>query len=193
MVDPIDNQAYLAYDAWGNDHAIIIERLTEDYTDSMGLQGCNSTNWIVCCRGYHLLYDYFRDKTKSSQIKLLLNWMPHPKTRLQAVKSPQATTRLPSSLRGKAPTTCCTATCVASASKDLVGWHFRSTTKWEEKKIFHAIQPTGIEVWTAPNPLGPWTDMNLDLNPGNSLGILGREIRLVLSQLGNLTHLLASF
>ena len=44
MVDPIDNQAYLAYDAWGNDHAIIIERLTEDYTNSMGVQGCNSTN-----------------------------------------------------------------------------------------------------------------------------------------------------
>ena len=37
--------------------------------------------------------------------------------------------------------------------------------------------PTGIEVWTAPNPLGPWSDMNLDLNPGNSLGVLGREIR----------------
>ena len=29
--------AYLAYDAWGNNHAIVIERLTEDYTDSLGM------------------------------------------------------------------------------------------------------------------------------------------------------------
>ena len=39
MVDPNDpNQvAYLAYDAWGNNHAIVIERLTDDYTDSLGM------------------------------------------------------------------------------------------------------------------------------------------------------------
>ena len=49
MVDRGDAQsaaaaAYLAYDAWGNDHAIVIERLTEDFTDSMGVQGRYSTN-----------------------------------------------------------------------------------------------------------------------------------------------------
>ena len=39
MVDPNDpNQvAYLAYDAWGNSHGIVIERLTEDYIDSLGM------------------------------------------------------------------------------------------------------------------------------------------------------------
>ena len=39
MVDPNDpNQvAYLAYDAWGNNHAIVIERLIDDYTDSLGM------------------------------------------------------------------------------------------------------------------------------------------------------------
>ena len=36
MVDPYDEAAYLAYDAWGNNHAIVIEKLTEDYTDSLG-------------------------------------------------------------------------------------------------------------------------------------------------------------
>ena len=39
MVDPNDPNevAYLAYDAWGNNHAIVIERLTDDYTDSLGM------------------------------------------------------------------------------------------------------------------------------------------------------------
>ena len=36
-------------------------------------------------------------------------------------------------------------------------------------------QGSGIEVWSAPNPLGPWTDMNLDLNPNDFL--TGREIK----------------
>ena len=44
MIDPSDNLAYLAYDAWGNDHAIVIERLTEDFTDSLGAQGRHSTH-----------------------------------------------------------------------------------------------------------------------------------------------------
>ena len=38
MVDPNDanDTAYIAYDAWGNNHAVLVERLTPDYHDSMG-------------------------------------------------------------------------------------------------------------------------------------------------------------
>ena len=38
MIDPNDSEltAYLAYDAWGNNHAIVIEQLTADYLDSLG-------------------------------------------------------------------------------------------------------------------------------------------------------------
>ena len=38
MVDPNDefNTAYIAYDAWGNNHAIAIEQLTPNYHDSLG-------------------------------------------------------------------------------------------------------------------------------------------------------------
>lgn len=38
MIDPKDKAAYLAYDAWGNGHAIVIEKLTDDYLDSLGSQ-----------------------------------------------------------------------------------------------------------------------------------------------------------
>ena len=40
MIDPNDPEltAYLAYDAWGNNHAIVIEQLTEDYIDSLGAE-----------------------------------------------------------------------------------------------------------------------------------------------------------
>ena len=36
-------------------------------------------------------------------------------------------------------------------------------------------QGSGIEVWTAPHPLGPWSNMNLDLNPNDFF--TGREIK----------------
>ena len=38
LVDPnsSNNTAYIAYDAWGNNHAIVIEELTPDYYDSLG-------------------------------------------------------------------------------------------------------------------------------------------------------------
>ena len=36
-------------------------------------------------------------------------------------------------------------------------------------------QGSGIEVWSASHPLGPWTDMNLDLNPNDFF--TGREIK----------------
>jgi hypothetical protein len=36
-VDPSDNSAYIAYDAWGNNHQISIEQLTSDYYNSLGL------------------------------------------------------------------------------------------------------------------------------------------------------------
>mmetsp|Transcript_550 Transcript_550/g.1303 ORF Transcript_550/g.1303 Transcript_550/m.1303 type:complete len:372 (-) Transcript_550:26-1141(-) len=34
MVD--GDEAYLAYDAWGNNHQVIVEQLTDDFTDSLG-------------------------------------------------------------------------------------------------------------------------------------------------------------
>jgi len=39
MVDPNDKNhtAYIAYDAWGNNHSILIEQLTVDYKDSLGI------------------------------------------------------------------------------------------------------------------------------------------------------------
>ena len=38
MIDPNDDNdtAYIAYDAWGNNHAVLVERLTPDYHDSLG-------------------------------------------------------------------------------------------------------------------------------------------------------------
>ena len=36
MIDPKDDVAYLAYDAWGNNHKVLIEELNENYTDSLG-------------------------------------------------------------------------------------------------------------------------------------------------------------
>ena len=40
MVDPNDAEgaAYIAYDAWGNNHAVLVERLTPDYLDSLGAE-----------------------------------------------------------------------------------------------------------------------------------------------------------
>merc|ERR1712176_386612 len=32
----VDGAAYIAYDAWGNNHQVVIEKLTEDYRDSLG-------------------------------------------------------------------------------------------------------------------------------------------------------------
>ncbi len=40
MLDPSTDSngtAYIAYDAWGNNHAIVIEQLTPDYHDSLGM------------------------------------------------------------------------------------------------------------------------------------------------------------
>ena len=41
LVDPNDpeSSAYLAYDAWGNNHAVVVEKLSEDYTNSLGSNG----------------------------------------------------------------------------------------------------------------------------------------------------------
>merc|ERR1712117_452686 len=38
MIDPNDEDgtAYIAYDAWGNNHAVLVEQLTPDYHDSLG-------------------------------------------------------------------------------------------------------------------------------------------------------------
>merc|ERR1719348_443070 len=38
MIDPNDPEdaAYIAYDAWGNNHAVLVEKLTPDYHDSLG-------------------------------------------------------------------------------------------------------------------------------------------------------------
>ena len=36
MIDPKDGVAYIAYDAWGNSHRVLIEELNENFTDSLG-------------------------------------------------------------------------------------------------------------------------------------------------------------
>ena len=64
MIDPSDKQAYLAYDAWGNDHAIVIERLTEDFTETLGVQGSYSTHCIVSFSGHTSLMFIFWSKTQ---------------------------------------------------------------------------------------------------------------------------------
>ena len=45
MVDPNeeDGTAYLAYDAWGNNHALVVEQLTPDYHDSQGAAASSGT------------------------------------------------------------------------------------------------------------------------------------------------------
>ena len=101
MVDPNDDvdTAYIAYDAWGNNHAIVIEKLTSDYYDSLG--GSTSTGTITPTNNeapilferkgwYYLLYGH----------------------------------------------TCC-----------------------------FCEQGSGAEVWAAQHPLGPWVNLNLDINP----------------------------
>ena len=30
--------AYIAYDAWGNNHAVLVEKMTPDYHDSLGAE-----------------------------------------------------------------------------------------------------------------------------------------------------------
>ena len=43
MIDPNDPEdaAYIAYDAWGNNHAVLVEKLTPDYHDSMGSEAAS--------------------------------------------------------------------------------------------------------------------------------------------------------
>ena len=106
MVDPNDenNTAYLAYDAWGNNHAVVVEQLTPDYQDSMGPAASsgkispinNEAPILFERRGwYYLLYGH----------------------------------------------TCC-----------------------------FCEQGSGAEVWAADHPLGPWTNLHLDINPASLLG-----------------------
>ena len=110
MVDPNDEDstAYLAYDAWGNNHALVVEQLTPDYHDSLGAAASSGTISPISNEApilferkgwYYLLYGH----------------------------------------------TCC-----------------------------FCEQGSGAEVWAAQHPLGPWTNMHLDINPG-FLGI--RDIR----------------
>ena len=110
MVDPNDenNTAYIAYDAWGNNHALVVEELTEDYYDSLGALSSSGTISPISNEApilferkgwYYLLYGH----------------------------------------------TCC-----------------------------FCEQGSGAEVWAAQHPLGPWTNLHLDINPG-FLGI--REIK----------------
>ena len=39
-----------------------------------------------------------------------------------------------------------------------------------DKDILLAIKGSGAEVWVAEHPLGPWTNMHLDINPASILG-----------------------
>ncbi len=111
MVDPNDpdQSAYVAYDAWTNGHAVVIEKLTPDYLDSLGSEASsgqitpsqNEAPILFERNGfYYLMYGHI----------------------------------------------CC-----------------------------FCRQGSGAQVWTASHPLGPWTDLHLDLNPNHFL--TGREIK----------------
>lgn len=111
MVDPNDanNTAFLAYDAWGNNHAIVVEQLNPQFTNSLGASATsgqispisNEAPLLFERKGYYyLMYGH----------------------------------------------TCC-----------------------------FCHQGSGAEVWTARHPLGPWTNMHLDINPNHLF--TGREIK----------------
>ena len=88
MVDPNDQNgtAYIAYDAWGNNHAVVVERLTPDYHDSLGAGASsgqispvnNEAPILFERRGwYYLLYGHtccFCEAGSGAQV-----WVaPHP-------------------------------------------------------------------------------------------------------------------
>ena len=69
MVDPNDPAAtaYIAYDAWGNNHRVVVEQLTPDYHDSLGAASSsgpvspagNEAPLLFSRRGwYYLMYGH---------------------------------------------------------------------------------------------------------------------------------------
>jgi len=101
LIDPNDDNgtAYIAYDAWGNNHALVVEQLTWDYKDSFGSTASSGTISPISNEAplfferngwYYLLYGH----------------------------------------------TCC-----------------------------FCAGGSGAEVWAASHPLGPWENLNLDINP----------------------------
>jgi hypothetical protein len=122
MIDPNDANAtaYIAYDAWGNNHALVIEQLTPDYHDSLGALASTGTISPISNEApilferqgwYYLLYGH----------------------------------------------TCC-----------------------------FCEQGSGAEVWAADHPLGPWINLDLDINPGSLLS--GREIKAQCNSVIKLEH-----
>lgn len=91
--------AYIAYDAWGNDHTISIERLTPDFQDSLG---SNASSGNISPSGNEAPIVFYRKST------FYLLFGP----------------------------TCC-----------------------------FCHEGSGSSVYTASDPLGPWTSQQYDLNP----------------------------
>lgn len=99
FVDPKDKAAYIAYDAWDNSHTQTIERLTDDYRDSLGAN--HSTGPITA---------------SNHEAPMLF---------------------------------------------EREGWYYLI--------IGHTCcfcrEGAGAQVFVAQQPMGPWTDTGLDLNP----------------------------
>ena len=93
------DKAYLAYDAWGNNHQVVVEQLTANFVDSLGN---STTSGPISPEGYEAPVLFKRNGW------YYLHYGP----------------------------TCCFC-------------RFGS----------------GAELFTAKSPLGPWTDMKIDLNP----------------------------
>jgi len=101
MIDPNDEEesAYIAYDAWGNNHAVVIEKLTPDYYDSLGSSATTGTI-----------------SPTSNEAPILF---------------------------------------------ERKGWYY---LLYGHTCCF-CEQGSGAEVWASEHPLGPWINLNLDINP----------------------------
>ena len=85
----------IAYDAWGNNHAIVIEQLTEDYLDSLGAAASsgqitpsgNEAPILFERKGiYYLMYGplcCFCHQGKKGQNNLLIDFMKIKKTNFE--------------------------------------------------------------------------------------------------------------
>lgn len=111
LVDPKDQAGYLIYDAWGNNHQVLVEKLDEDYLNTS-------------------------------------DDLPVTISEDSGVEAPMAFERN--------------------------GWYYA----FFGPTCCFCRQGSGAEVYTAPSPMGPWTNQNLDINPKHGFSFMGeREIK----------------
>ena len=119
LVDPKDNAGYLFYDAWGNNHKVVVEKLTDDYL--------NST-------------------------------------------AQNAVTISPS--KNEAPMVL-----------ERNGWYYLMFGP----TCCFCREGSGAQVYTAPSPMGPWTDSGIDINPKTGFMKIGD--RTIKAQNNYIAHL----